>query len=82
MAGTTVLNDGAPKTVRQARWYFGGLAGSMAACCTHPLDLLKVSFSLVIELFEATRKLKPLSDELGLEPLLSSKNSVLFSVVS
>lgn len=25
-----------------ARWYFGGLAGSLAACCTHPLDLLKV----------------------------------------
>ncbi|KAM7289760.1 mitochondrial dicarboxylate carrier [Ixodes scapularis] len=28
--------------VRLARWYFGGLAGSMAACVTHPLDLLKV----------------------------------------
>ncbi|XP_067128100.1 mitochondrial dicarboxylate carrier [Centruroides vittatus] len=25
-----------------ARWYFGGLAGAGAACCTHPLDLLKV----------------------------------------
>ncbi|KAH7942706.1 hypothetical protein HPB52_000197 [Rhipicephalus sanguineus] len=30
------------KEVRLARWYFGGLAGSMAACFTHPLDLLKV----------------------------------------
>ncbi|XP_050032953.1 mitochondrial dicarboxylate carrier [Dermacentor andersoni] len=30
------------KQVRLARWYFGGLAGSMAACFTHPLDLLKV----------------------------------------
>lgn len=25
-----------------ARWYFGGLASAGAACCTHPLDLLKV----------------------------------------
>ncbi|CAN7949641.1 unnamed protein product, partial [Ixodes pacificus] len=31
-----------PQQVRLARWYFGGLAGSMAACVTHPLDLLKV----------------------------------------
>lgn len=28
--------------VRMARWYFGGLSGSLAACFTHPLDLLKV----------------------------------------
>ncbi|RWS30836.1 mitochondrial dicarboxylate carrier-like protein, partial [Leptotrombidium deliense] len=27
---------------RVGRWYFGGLAGSAAAMCTHPLDLLKV----------------------------------------
>ncbi|KAL3092884.1 hypothetical protein niasHT_030073 [Heterodera trifolii] len=27
---------------RVSRWYFGGIAGSMAACFTHPLDLLKV----------------------------------------
>lgn len=25
------------------KWYFGGVASAMAACCTHPLDLLKVS---------------------------------------
>ncbi|KAF4519390.1 hypothetical protein B566_EDAN008698 [Ephemera danica] len=25
-----------------SRWYFGGLASAGAACCTHPLDLLKV----------------------------------------
>jgi len=25
-----------------ARWYFGGIASAGAACCTHPLDLLKV----------------------------------------
>lgn len=25
-----------------SRWYFGGVASAMAACITHPLDLLKV----------------------------------------
>uniref|UniRef100_A0A0N5BF93 Mitochondrial dicarboxylate carrier n=1 Tax=Strongyloides papillosus TaxID=174720 RepID=A0A0N5BF93_STREA len=25
-----------------SRWYFGGLASAGAACCTHPLDLMKV----------------------------------------
>lgn len=34
--------------VRLARWYFGGLAGSLAACCTHPLDLLKVGLLLLV----------------------------------
>ncbi|XP_022252936.1 mitochondrial dicarboxylate carrier-like [Limulus polyphemus] len=27
---------------RLARWYFGGMASAGAACCTHPLDLLKL----------------------------------------
>ena len=27
---------------RISRWYFGGVASAGAACCTHPLDLLKV----------------------------------------
>ncbi|KRX26123.1 Mitochondrial dicarboxylate carrier [Trichinella nelsoni] len=30
------------KTKKHARWYFGGLGSAGAACCTHPLDLLKV----------------------------------------
>lgn len=30
------------KSKRVGRWYFGGLASACAACCTHPLDLLKV----------------------------------------
>lgn len=30
------------KRDRIGRWYFGGLASAGAACCTHPLDLLKV----------------------------------------
>ncbi|XP_001629043.2 mitochondrial dicarboxylate carrier [Nematostella vectensis] len=28
--------------VKKQRWYLGGCASAMAACCTHPLDLLKV----------------------------------------
>uniref|UniRef100_A0A336M4C8 CSON000859 protein n=1 Tax=Culicoides sonorensis TaxID=179676 RepID=A0A336M4C8_CULSO len=31
-----------PKS-KLSRWYFGGLASAGAACCTHPLDLLKVT---------------------------------------
>ena len=27
------------------RWYFGGLASAGAACCTHPLDLIKVGLA-------------------------------------
>lgn len=38
------------KTKRIGRWYFGGLASAGAACCTHPLDLLKVLF--ILGLFE------------------------------
>lgn len=30
------------KQKRKPRWYFGGLASAGAACCTHPLDLIKV----------------------------------------
>ncbi|XP_041362936.1 mitochondrial dicarboxylate carrier-like [Gigantopelta aegis] len=30
------------KTKRIGKWYFGGFASAAAACCTHPLDLLKV----------------------------------------
>lgn len=32
----------ADKQKKLSRWYFGGSASAMAACCTHPLDLLKV----------------------------------------
>lgn len=41
------LND-SEKTVRVAKWYFGGVAGSLAACHTHPLDLLKVRVDTTI----------------------------------
>lgn len=30
------------ETHRLPKWYFGGCASAMAACLTHPLDLLKV----------------------------------------
>lgn len=33
-----------PKDILLSRWYFGGLASAGAACCTHPLDLIKVHF--------------------------------------
>ena len=38
---------------RLSRWYFGGLASAGAACCTHPLDLIKVEkidHFLIVEL--------------------------------
>jgi len=31
------------RTKKVAYWYFGGLASAGAACCTHPLDLIKVA---------------------------------------
>lgn len=31
----------------KARWYHGGIASAMAACCTHPLDLIKVHMQTV-----------------------------------
>ncbi|XP_065119192.1 mitochondrial dicarboxylate carrier [Paramisgurnus dabryanus] len=30
------------RETRMSRWYFGGIASCGAACCTHPLDLIKV----------------------------------------
>ncbi|XP_030755303.1 mitochondrial dicarboxylate carrier isoform X3 [Sitophilus oryzae] len=36
------MTDKSLREKRLARWYFGGLASAGAACCTHPLDLLKV----------------------------------------
>jgi hypothetical protein len=33
---------------RLSRWYFGGIASAGAACCTHPLDLLKVNLLINI----------------------------------
>ncbi|KAI3352296.1 hypothetical protein L3Q82_005274 [Scortum barcoo] len=41
---------------RMSRWYFGGLASCGAACCTHPLDLLKMSYSLTrFAIYETVR---------------------------
>ena len=34
---------------KKHRWYLGGIASAMAACCTHPLDLLKVRKQFVID---------------------------------
>lgn len=37
-------NHPTPAEIRISKWYFGGLASAGAACCTHPLDLIKVHF--------------------------------------
>ncbi|XP_053939695.1 mitochondrial dicarboxylate carrier isoform X3 [Cuculus canorus] len=43
MVGGVAYREAAPMAERRvSRWYFGGLASCGAACCTHPLDLLKV----------------------------------------
>ncbi|XP_041565597.1 mitochondrial dicarboxylate carrier [Drosophila elegans] len=45
---------------RIARWYFGGVASSMAALVTHPLDLMKVLVQTQAEklsLIQTTRKI-------------------------
>lgn len=36
------MNEALKESHRLPRWYFGGCASAMAACLTHPLDLLKV----------------------------------------
>jgi dicarboxylate transporter 10 len=33
---------------RVSKWYFGGMASAGAACCTHPLDLLKVHLQTAV----------------------------------
>jgi dicarboxylate transporter 10 len=45
-----MADESKPKTKMVAKWYFGGLASAGAACCTHPLDLLKVYF-MPIEIY-------------------------------
>jgi len=37
------MADKDPRSKKLARWYFGGMASSGAACVTHPLDLIKVT---------------------------------------
>lgn len=36
------MSEKSDRERRLPRWYFGGLASAGAACCTHPLDLIKV----------------------------------------
>lgn len=38
----TMASESKASTKRVGKWYFGGIASAMAACGTHPLDLLKV----------------------------------------
>lgn len=52
------------------KWYFGGLASAGAACCTHPLDLLKVHMQTQqqgkITIFGQTKKVLQTDGILGL----------------
>ena len=41
-AAAAVSTPSPPTHKLVSRWYFGGIAASGAACCTHPLDLIKV----------------------------------------
>jgi dicarboxylate transporter 10 len=41
------------KSKKLSRWYFGGLGSAGAACCTHPLDLLKVNVFLFIPTYNS-----------------------------
>lgn len=42
-----VKPSGAVKvTAKKHKWYLGGIASAMAACVTHPLDLLKVIYTI------------------------------------
>ena len=52
------------KSKRISRWYFGGIASAMAACCTHPLDLLKVTYYFsesAVRRLQAQAPRKPMS---------------------
>jgi len=44
-SNTMAAND---KSKKFSRWYFGGIGSAGAACCTHPLDLLKVNIKRVL----------------------------------
>eukprot|EP00095_Tigriopus_kingsejongensis_P001881 maker-scaffold70_size417918-snap-gene-3.15 protein:Tk01881 transcript:maker-scaffold70_size417918-snap-gene-3.15-mRNA-1 annotation:"solute carrier family 25 (mitochondrial carrier dicarboxylate transporter) member isoform cra_a" len=42
-SGTPSSSGPSPVEVKRlGKWYFGGMASAAAACCTHPLDLVKV----------------------------------------
>ncbi|OZC12582.1 hypothetical protein X798_00213 [Onchocerca flexuosa] len=48
------------KEQRVSRWYFGGTASAGAAMCTHPLDLLKMTYSLTrFGMYEELKKQFP-----------------------
>ena len=51
-------------TAKKHRWYLGGIASAMAASCTHPLDLLKVSLKAFLRKFSKKCKVH-LSHQFG-----------------
>ena len=60
---------------RVSRWYFGGLASCGAACCTHPLDLLKVSTAVGSSPAENGETKR---NRFGKNPLLAERFSMLW----
>lgn len=47
------------KDVIVSKWYFGGLASAGAACCTHPLDLIKVHFQTAMSASAGAQAAQP-----------------------
>ncbi|XP_068157027.1 mitochondrial dicarboxylate carrier [Drosophila tropicalis] len=56
---------------RASRWYFGGVASSVAALITHPLDLMKVLMQTQVEKFSTVATTKKIVREQGVLALYS-----------
>lgn len=62
MQEVEVLNEVEKQVLKVPKWYFGGCASALAACITHPLDLLKVHLqtakkSKEFDLYHRTRRI-------------------------
>ncbi|XP_041674917.1 mitochondrial dicarboxylate carrier [Drosophila eugracilis] len=62
---------------RVARWYFGGLASSMAACITHPIDLMKVLIQTQAEKLSLMATTKKIVKEQGVFALYNGISASL-----
>lgn len=65
---------------RLPRWYFGGAASAMAACVTHPLDLLKVHLQTAksSKEFNLLRRTKKIIQVQGFSALYNGLTASLF----
>lgn len=74
------MREAAKESHRLPKWYFGGCASAMAACVTHPLDLLKVHLQTARsnkEFSLATRTLKIIEVQ-GVSALYNGLSASLF----